>query len=199
MVSSETSIRKNRKETTVAVADLVPELNAEPEAELNADFSSPEAVAPPWQRVVEVLQTSEIFFLSTVRGNGRPHVTPIPAVWHDGALHICTGKQEQKAKNLTSNPYCVLTTGTNRLRTGLDVVVEGRAEPVLDQSRLEHLAGLWLSKLDWPFEVVEGGFSDGHHGTATVYAVAPDKVLAFGKGEPFSQTRYRFPIVAQTR
>ena len=29
-------------------------------------------------------------------------------------------------------------------------------------------------------------------GTARVYAVAPTKVLAFGKGEPFSQTRYRF-------
>ncbi|WP_281180785.1 hypothetical protein [Nocardia lijiangensis] len=25
------------------------------------------------------------------------------------------------------------------------------------------------------------------------FGVAPDKVLAFGKGEPFSQTRYRFP------
>jgi hypothetical protein len=26
-----------------------------------------------------------------------------------------------------------------------------------------------------------------------VFAVAPAKILAFGKGEPFSQTRYRFP------
>jgi hypothetical protein len=25
-----------------------------------------------------------------------------------------------------------------------------------------------------------------------VFGVTPDKVLAFGKGEPFSQTRYRF-------
>lgn len=174
----------------MAVTDPVPELNA--------DFSSPEAVAPPWDRVVEVLTTSEIFFLSTVRSNGRPHVTPIPAVWHEGALHICTGEQEQKAKNLTVNPYCVLTTGTNRLHTGLDVVVEGHAEPVLDQARLERLAALWLAKLDWPFEVVEAGFSDGHHGVATVYAVVPEKVLAFGKGEPFSQTRYRFPAAIVT-
>jgi hypothetical protein len=28
--------------------------------------------------------------------------------------------------------------------------------------------------------------------TAHVYAVAPTKVLPFGKGEPFSQSRYRF-------
>ena len=171
---------------------------ADPVPELNADFSSPEAAAPPWERVVEVLATSEIFFLSTVRGNGRPHVTPIPAIWHEGALHICTGAQEQKAKNLEANRYCVLTTGNNQLRAGLDVVVEGRAEPVLDQARLGELAALWLAQLDWPFEVVEGGFSDGHHGTATVYAVAPEKVLAFGKGEPFSQTRYRFPAAVGT-
>ena len=170
----------------------------EPVPELNADFSSHEAVAPPWDRVVEVLTTSEIFFLSTVRSNGRPHVTPIPAIWHEGALHICTGAQEQKAKNLRSNPYCVLTAGNNQLREGLDVVVEGRAEPVLTQPRLEQLAALWLAQLDWPFEVVEGGFSDGHHGVATVYAVAPEKVLAFGKGEPFSQTRYRFSAAVGT-
>ena len=27
---------------------------------------------------------------------------------------------------------------------------------------------------------------------AYVFAVVPTKILAFGKGEPFSQTRYRF-------
>ena len=28
--------------------------------------------------------------------------------------------------------------------------------------------------------------------SALVFAVAPSKVLVFGKGEPFSQARYRF-------
>ncbi len=47
-----------------------------------------------------MLEASEIFWLSTVRRDGRPHVTPLPAMWLDGALHFCTGPEEQKAKNL---------------------------------------------------------------------------------------------------
>jgi len=83
------------------------------------------------------------------------------------------------------------------------VVVEGTAVRVTDESLLKRLAAMWESKLDWPFDVAEGGFRErtsdiaaaesDARGTAYVFAVAPSKVLAFGKGEPFSQTRYRFP------
>ncbi|MET0729272.1 MAG: pyridoxamine 5'-phosphate oxidase family protein, partial [Acidimicrobiales bacterium] len=78
----------------------------------------------------------------------------------------------------------------------------GRAVRVTDEARLERLAAMWEAKLSWPFEVVDGEFRErpseiageelSTRGTAHVFAVAPTKVLAFGKGEPFSQTRYRF-------
>jgi nitroimidazol reductase NimA-like FMN-containing flavoprotein (pyridoxamine 5'-phosphate oxidase superfamily) len=142
--------------------------------------------------VAEVLDRAGIFWLSTVRRDGRPHVTPLPAVWHNGTLHFCTGDQEQKTRNLEAEPRCVLTTGTPELRSGLDVVVEGTAVRVTDPGRLKRLAELWLERHDWPFEVGEEGFSDGAGRTGLVFGVTPDKVLAFGKGEPFSQTRYRF-------
>ena len=165
----------------------------EPTAELHERFSSPAATARPWADVVDVLSNSEMFWLSTVRRDGRPHVTPLPAIWLDGALHICTGAGEQKAKNLESDPRCILTTGTNQFRSGLDVVVEGTAVRVTDTAQLERLAAIWKSKLDWDFDVADGGFldSDGQHG-ALVFGVVPTKVLSFGKGEPYSQTRYRF-------
>jgi general stress protein 26 len=156
------------------------------------------ATARPWSEVVGVLEQSEMFWLSTVRRDGRPHVTPLPAMWLDGALHFCTGPDEQKARNIEANPSCVLTTGGNAFRSGLDVVVEGRAVRVTDEALLSRLAGLWESKLDWSFEVVDGtlresaGQETSARGTALVFSVRPDKVLAFGKGEPFSQTRYRF-------
>jgi general stress protein 26 len=164
----------------------------EPTAELNEGFSEPDATARPWADVVEVLASAEIFWLSTVRRDGRPHVTPLPAVWLDGALHFCSGADEQKTKNLGSEPRCILTTGTNRLRSGLDVVVEGTAERVTDAAHLGRLAERWKAELDWDFTVGDGEFRDpeGRHGL--VFRVAPAKVLAFGKGEPFSQTRYRF-------
>lgn len=176
---------------------------AEPTAELDSRFTSEDATARPWSDVVSALEQAEIFWLSTVRRDGRPHVTPLPAMWLGGALYFCTGPGEQKAKNIETNPHCVVTTGSDRFLSGLDVVVEGSAVRVTDEPLLQRLAGLWKSKLDWPFEVVDGGFQDrsseiaGAEGdarsTAYVFAVAPTKVLAFGKGEPFSQTRYRFP------
>ena len=163
----------------------------EPMAELHAGFSEPGATARPWAEVVDVLSTSEMFWLSTVRSDGRPHVTPLPAIWLGGALHFCAGADEQKSRNLESNPRCILTTGTSQLRSGLDVVVEGSAVRVTARTRLEQLAGLWKAKLDWSFEVGDGQFRDpdGRHGL--VFAVTPAKVLSFGK-QPYSQTRYRF-------
>ena len=164
----------------------------EPKAELNGGFSSPGATARPWAEVVDVLSNSEMFWLSTVRRDGRPHVTPLPAIWLDGVLHFCAGAHEQKAKNLEVNAQCILTTGTNQLRSGLDVVVEGSAARVTNKAKLQRLAALWKSKLDWPFEVGDGAFHDGAGRTGLVFGVKPTKVLAFGKGEPFSQTRYCF-------
>ncbi|WP_405138397.1 pyridoxamine 5'-phosphate oxidase family protein [Nocardia sp. NBC_01388] len=165
----------------------------EPVVELDQRFSSPGAVAPSWADVTDALNQAEIFWLSTVRRDGRPHVTPLPAIWHDGRLHICTGDNEQKAVNLVREPRCVLTTGSDRLNSGVDVVVEGTAERITDVPTLSELARLWKVQLDWDFSVAGDGFSDGRGGTASVYGIEPENVLAFGKGEPFSQTRYRFP------
>ena len=140
-----------------------------PTVELDARFSSPGATPRPWSEVVEVLERSEIFWISTVRRDGRPHVTPLPAMWLDDALHFCTGPEEQKARNLAANPQVALTTGGSAYRSGLDVV-----------------DGAFRERLPAPSD------EDRAPGTALVFAVAPDKVLAFGKGEPFTQTRYRF-------
>ncbi|HEY2949538.1 MAG TPA: pyridoxamine 5'-phosphate oxidase family protein [Micromonosporaceae bacterium] len=163
----------------------------EPTAQLVGEFSDPNAAALPWSEVVNVLESSEMFWLSTVRRAGRPHVAPLPAMWLDGKLHFCTGAHEQKAKNIEANPHCALTTGTNSYRSGLDVVVEGTAERVTDNRTLARLAQMWKDKIDWTFEVGDGVFLDaaapGH--SALVFAVTPSKILAFGK-DPYSQTRY---------
>jgi len=120
----------------------------EPTAQLNEVFSQPGATASPWAEAARVLSAAEMFWLSTVRRDGRPHVTPLPAIWADGKLHFCAGSHEQKAKNLESDPRCVLTTGTTQLRSGLDVVVEGTAARVTSTRQLGRLAAMWKSKLD---------------------------------------------------
>jgi general stress protein 26 len=159
-------------------------------SEIDPRFSDPDATATPWDSTERVLETAQLFWISTVRTDGRPHVTPLVAVWLDGSLHFCTGADEQKAVNLRANPHVVLTTGSNEWERGLDVVVEGDAVRVTEHAALERLAVAWAEKWDgqWHFEVRAGAF---HHesGEALVFAVAPRKVLSFAKG-PFSQTRH---------
>ncbi|HEY7105922.1 MAG TPA: pyridoxamine 5'-phosphate oxidase family protein [Acidimicrobiia bacterium] len=171
----------------------------EPEAHLDRRFSDRNASATPWEQVRALLEHAELFWVTTVRPDGRPHVTPLTAVWQDDALFFCTGADEQKGVNLARNAHCALTTGNNDWASGLDVVVEGDARRVTDDSELRRLADAWASKYhgDWRFDVVDGAFRhDG--GEALVFRVAPAKVLAFAKDES-AQTRFRFAPQAASR
>jgi len=164
---------------------------ANPVPELDTRFGDPGARPTPWSEVLRTIEQAELFWISTVRADGRAHVTPLPAVWQEDALYFCTGAGEQKAVNLSTNARCVLTTGTNAWKVGLDVVVEGRAQRVRDEAHLQRLADAWESKYDgdWHFDVANGAFQ-GEGGEALVFKVDPTKILAFAKGE-FAQTRYR--------
>jgi nitroimidazol reductase NimA-like FMN-containing flavoprotein (pyridoxamine 5'-phosphate oxidase superfamily) len=165
---------------------------SEPQTELDPRFG--DGVQPTaWADARNELEKAAVYWLSTVRAEGRPHVTPLIAVWRDDVLYFCTGPTEQKAKNLAQNPHCIATTGSNRIDEGLDVVVEGDAVRVRDDAHLTTVADAYEAKYGrgWHFDVKDGSF---HHeaGEAWVFAIAPNKVLGFAKGEPFSQTRYRF-------
>ncbi len=162
----------------------------DPITELEPQYSSPEATPTPWAEGRERLEKAEIFWLSTVRPDGHPHVTPLLSVWLDDALYFSTGPSERKAKNLAQNPHCILTTGGNALSEGLDLVVEGDAVTVSDEALLQRVADRYATKYDWHFTVRDGAFH-GEGGRAEVYAVVPITAFGFGKGT-FSQTRWRF-------
>ena len=74
-------------------------------------FSQRDATPTPWSAGVEHVIAADTFLLSTVRPDGRPHVTPLIAVRHGEVIWFCTGPDERKAKNLAENPSCALTTG----------------------------------------------------------------------------------------
>jgi nitroimidazol reductase NimA-like FMN-containing flavoprotein (pyridoxamine 5'-phosphate oxidase superfamily) len=166
----------------------------QPLTALDQRFSDPGAVATEWETTRRGLESAEVFWISTVRPDGRPHVSPLVAVWLDNALHFCTGTAEQKALNLAHNPHVLLTTGCNQWEEGLDIVVEGDAVRVRDEEALVRLATAWATKWDgrWRWDTSGGQF---HHRGSTeaipVFTVAPAKVLAFAKGT-FSHTSYRF-------
>ena len=165
-----------------------------PHTTLDSRFSDPGAQPTGWERTCEILAAAELFWLSTVRGDGRPHVTPLVAVWSGDRLHFCTGPEEQKALNLGHHPHVVLSTGCNTWERGLDVMVEGEATRITEPDELRRLAAAWTTKWDgrWKFDVGDEGFAQPDSATPVwVFSVAPSKVLVFGKGE-FTHTSHRF-------
>lgn len=163
----------------------------EPLTELEPRFSSDGAVPTPWSVGRERLEQAAVYWLATVRPDGRPHVTPLFAVWLDGALYFCTGAEERKAKNLARSSPCVMTTGCNTI-AGLDVVVEGVARRVRDAGALERIAASYASKYGWRFSARDGALRGEAGNVAIVFELRPSTAFGFGKGEPFSQTRWRF-------
>jgi hypothetical protein len=164
----------------------------EPMVELDPRYGEEGVPATPWADAQEKLRDAELYWVTTVRRDGRPHTTPLIAVWLEDALYITTGPDEQKARNIAGNPHCSLLTGCNRLHEGLDIVVEGDAIRVADDARLQRVAEAYESKYgsEWHFDVRDGAF---HHeaGHAWVFRVAPVTAYGFGKG-PYSHTRWRF-------
>jgi pyridoxine/pyridoxamine 5'-phosphate oxidase len=167
-------------------------MSPQPTASIDERFSDPAADATPWSEAERALTQAELYWITTVRRDGRPHVTPLVGVADGGIVHFTTGLEEQKARNLEHNDQVAMTTGSNTWDRGLDVVVEGRAVRVTDQGSLHQIAEAYLAKYGsaWEFEVGDGVFRHGGEHDAAVFRIEPDKVIAFAK-EPHAQTTYR--------
>jgi hypothetical protein len=166
----------------------------QPLTSLDARYSGENARAVPWKEALDRVEQAGLFWVATVRRDGRPHVTPVVGAWADGAFYFTTGADEQKSKNLAANPHCAVITGCNTWDAGLDIILHGNAVVVRDLPLLRTVADAFLAKYgsDWAFEVVEEDGTFRLHGVALVYQVAPAQALGFGKGEPFSHTRWDF-------
>jgi Pyridoxamine 5'-phosphate oxidase len=164
-----------------------------PTTKLDRRFSDPNAGPVAWPDALRTLEEAELYWLTTVRGDGRPHVTPLVGVVHDGAAHFCTGPREQKARNLEHAPHVALTTGTNTWNRGVDVVVEGTARRITDHDELQAVADAYEAKYGsvWHFDVGDGLFLGAGQDGAAVFRIEPGKVLAFAK-DPHGQTTFRF-------
>jgi general stress protein 26 len=167
-------------------------MNTQPTTAFDSRFSDPKAEPTPWPDAVRALEEAELYWITTVRSDGRPHVTPLIGVVEDEVVHFCTGLREQKARNLEHNKHVAITTGNNAWAKGLDVVVEGTAVRVTDRDGLQRLADAYEAKYGevWHFDVGDGVFGSGED-AAAVFRIEPAKVFAFAK-DPHGQTAYRF-------
>jgi nitroimidazol reductase NimA-like FMN-containing flavoprotein (pyridoxamine 5'-phosphate oxidase superfamily) len=167
-----------------------------PEAYLDTRFSTPDATALPWKDAERELKNAAVFWISTVRPEGRPHVVPLLAVWVEGALYFGTSEGERKAKNLATNTQVTITTGCNSFSEGLDIVVEGEATVVNDDAKLRRLRDAFVAKYGEGWRFPEGP-------GILFFEVTPTKAFGFGRGKVraggpwtagahYSQTRWRF-------
>jgi nitroimidazol reductase NimA-like FMN-containing flavoprotein (pyridoxamine 5'-phosphate oxidase superfamily) len=147
--------------------------------------------AADWSTVSTVLADAELYWLSTVRGDGRPHVTPLVGLWVDDSFVFCTGGDEQKARNLEHSSNVAVTTGANRWKDGMDVVVEGAATRLTGGQTLKRIADMYREKYDgeWDFDNDDEVF-DPKTNPGNVFRVTPTKIIAFAKS-PHGQTTFR--------
>jgi hypothetical protein len=125
----------------------------------------------------EIPRTS---WLATTRQDGQPHLMPINAFWIDGALHIVTGEGTRKARDLAADGRCVIGTSSTRLPS-IDLVVEGRAEPLTDSDEVRRIAEI-LKEHGWPLEVKGDKVHGPNAPTAgpppyTIFRIVPEKLF----------------------
>jgi hypothetical protein len=167
----------------------------EPIDERNLDDSGTPPI--PWDRARERLEVdagiSPTHWLATVRPDGRPHVMSVWTVWVEGAFYFVAGPTSHESKNLAHNAHCVIAVASS----GLDLVVEGEATQVSDETRLQQIADAYAVQ-GWHPAVRHGVFyaDDGAPGTGPppydVYEVVPMIVIGLDTDEPYGATRWRF-------
>ena len=122
-------------------------------------------------------------------------MTPVGALWLDGAFWFQTGAATKKARNVARDPRCSVSVSIR----DADVVVEGDAERVVKANALARAAQAWADQ-GWPAEVDDSGpgitasFNAPGQGPPpwNVYRVKVRSALVCWNEEPGGLTRFQF-------
>ncbi|GAB3482311.1 pyridoxamine 5'-phosphate oxidase family protein [Nocardiopsis coralliicola] len=164
-------------------------------APVPATATVPTADGPPlaWEQALEALAGARTFWLSTVRPGGAPHCAPVLAVVVDGAVHVAAGPATRKARNLAADARCTVGASGG----GLDLVVEGAADPVTGPGELDAVARAYTAAYGWAPEPRDGAlWAEGAPSAGpppyAVYRVAASSAFAFPTDGASTPTRWLF-------
>jgi hypothetical protein len=152
----------------------------------------------PWSRARDRLASEApspdlAFWLGTTDPDGRAHATGIGAVWHDDHIWFTTGPGARKARNIEADDRCAISV---RL-TGIDLVLEGRANRVTDSATLEALAAIYRG-VGWPAQVEGDAFTAPFSAPSAgpppwhLYRFTTETGVGVATAEPHGATRWRF-------
>jgi PPOX class probable F420-dependent enzyme len=86
----------------------------------------------PWSWALARMQESHDFWVATVWPDGRPHLSPVWAVWDEGALFFSASPRSRKMRNIRAGSAVAVSTEDPEN----PVVLEGTVELVRDAERL---------------------------------------------------------------
>jgi PPOX class probable F420-dependent enzyme len=134
----------------------------------------------PWSWAEDRLRASRNYWVATTRPDGRPHLTPVWAVWTGDALYFSTARTSTKARNLFANPRCSISTEHGNEA----VIIEGTVAHEQDHEILRPVWAAYNAKYDWSLE------------GESMFALRPAVAFAFIETAdlfPSTATRWHFP------
>jgi nitroimidazol reductase NimA-like FMN-containing flavoprotein (pyridoxamine 5'-phosphate oxidase superfamily) len=141
----------------------------------------------PWHKVDLPLRAPRSIWLSSTRPDGRPHAVPLWCWWDgdDRSLYFVTGRATQKARNLASQPWVVLTSGD-----GDDaIILEGPAATVTDAEEHHRIDRAYGEKYVDPHSGAKASiFNAGDD----LYRVRVRHVMTWEYGVVATRTDWRF-------
>jgi hypothetical protein len=149
----------------------------------------------PWSRAQAQLESGAggTYWIATMGLDGRPHLTGFGGVWEDSKVYLVSGPGTRKSRNLNANPNCVVSVSL----PGLDLVIEGKAVRVTDETTLKRLAGRYAAQ-GWPATVADGAFTAPYSAPSAgpppwnLYAITPVTAFGVASAEPHGATRWQF-------
>jgi hypothetical protein len=173
----------------------------EPTSERNLDGYGAPIIE--WARVQQVLNTQltqapgtggpgrHTSWLTTTNPDGTPHVRPLGVIIVEGSWHFTSGPGTRKSRNIARDPRCVVSVATHPF----DLVVEGKAERVVDATELQVVANAFAAH-GWPARVAGDALTAEYSAPSAgpppwhAYRVVPSRVYAMGTAEPYGATRF---------
>ena len=110
------------------------------------ELSAKKALPLPWKWASDRLRRSRQYWIATTRPDGAPHLMIIWGVWLDDCFWFSTGPASRKARNLATNPRCVI--GTDDAAEA--AIIEGAVDMIDTQSpELKKFAAAYEKKYAW--------------------------------------------------
>lgn len=140
-----------------------------------------------WSWAEQRLSDARYYWVATTwPGGERPHVMPVWAVWREGCVWFSSSLGSRKARNLSANPSCVVTTDDPRE----PVVVEARAEVVRDPEVIARMVDTMNRKYETSYGV---DFFDPD--VNATFRARPERVFGLREDDfTGSPTRWRFQV-----